>query len=225
MSYQPLLKICGVTNTYDAQLVSSSGADFCGIVVDVDFSERSLSPWQAKEVASASNIPVVILLGDPEVETAEEIISEIKPYAVQLLWRESPELVRTLKSRLSCRIWKTIHLPITPDQALPEKYVEAGADALVVDSMDTSEGFVRFGGTGKVADWKAAAALVEKISIPIFLAGGINPENIDKALIQVHPFGIDLCSGVEASKGKKDPDKVRTLVDNLNTAIKKMERT
>ena len=60
MSYQPRLKICGITNIDDAQLVGSSGADYLGILVNVSFSERSLSLEQARKVASASTIPVVI---------------------------------------------------------------------------------------------------------------------------------------------------------------------
>ena len=62
MGNRPRLKICGVTNTADARLVAASGADYCGILVSVGFSERSLSLPQAREVASASAAPVVILL-------------------------------------------------------------------------------------------------------------------------------------------------------------------
>jgi phosphoribosylanthranilate isomerase len=222
--YQPQLKICGVTNCEDAQLVSASGANYCGILVEVSFSERSLSLRVAREVALASKIPVVILLCDPKAEEVETVVQAIKPYAIQLLCREPPDLVKKLKNRVHCLIWKTIHLPLTLGQASPEDYVEAGVDALLVDSSDTSEGFLRLGGTGKVADWKAAANIVTKIPIPVFLAGGISPENIASALQEVHPFGVDLCSGVEAFKGKKDPQKIRTLIDNFNAATKRLEK-
>jgi phosphoribosylanthranilate isomerase len=213
-----------VTNIDDARLISASGADYCGILVDVGFSERSLSLFQARKVASASTIPVVVLFCDPEVKVAQEIVRQIKPYAVQLLCRESPELLKELKSRLPCHIWKTVHLPVAPGQASPEEYALAGAEALLVDSADTSEGFLRLGGTGKVADWKAATTLVNSVSIPVFLAGGISPDNVENALIQVRPFGIDLCSGVEISKGKKDTKKLCDLVDRFNAAIEEIER-
>lgn len=188
MAYQPRLKICGVTNVDDARLVSSSGADYCGILVEVSFSERSLSLAQARQVASASKIPVVILLCEPQAEMAERVDREIKPYALQLICREPPEFIESLKPRLRCEIWKTIHLPPVAGQASPERYVTSGADALLVDSVDTSERFERLGGTGKVADWKTAATIVSKSPAPVFLAGGINPDNVAKAILDTPPL-------------------------------------
>jgi phosphoribosylanthranilate isomerase len=224
MSYRPRLKICGVANVEDAKLIGTSGADYCGILVNVSVSERSLSLEQACRVAAASVIPVVILMCEPTVEEVEEAVREIGPSAVQLVCRESPELVRELKSRLGCDVWKTIHVPPVSGEASPDEYIKAGADAFLVDSSDTSEGFLRLGGTGKVADWDAAAGIVERVPIPVFLAGGIDPDNVRSAVLEVRPYGIDLAGGVEASKGKKDPDKVRELVDNFNAAVSEVAR-
>jgi len=218
------LKICGITNVRDAALIGKSGADYCGILVDVGFSERSLSLAQARKVASASGIPNVILLCDPEMSLVEQVISEINPYAIQFQCRESPEFIKAVKSRFRCRIWKTLHLPILAGQATPQEYEEAGADALHVDSLDTSEGFQRMGGTGKVADWKAARELVTTMKLPVILAGGINPANVERAVNEVQPSGIDLCSGVEESRGKKDPDKIDSLVKNFKNAVQALER-
>ena len=96
MSYQPRLKICGVTNASDARLVAASGADYCGIVVDVAVSDRSLSPSEAREVASACEVPVVVLLYDPQSSHVEHVVREVSPWAVQLLGSESPELIGAL---------------------------------------------------------------------------------------------------------------------------------
>jgi phosphoribosylanthranilate isomerase len=216
------LKICGVTNTDDACLVSASGADYCGILIDVGFSERTLTLETGKHVAQAASIPVVILLCDPDINLARSVALEIRPHALQLLGRETPSFVKELKSRCSCQVWKTIHLAGISGQASPGEYVEAGADVLLVDSADASDGKLRFGGTGKVGDWKAAADLIKRVSIPVFLAGGIGPDNVEAALLEVRPFGIDLCSGVESSRGKKDPEKVKALLHNFNAALEKM---
>ena len=70
VSYLPRLKICGVANAEDARLVGLCGADYCGILVDVDFSERSLSLDEAQSVASASRAPTVVLLCEPELDAA-----------------------------------------------------------------------------------------------------------------------------------------------------------
>jgi phosphoribosylanthranilate isomerase len=210
--YQPRLKICGVTNATDARLVAASGADYCGIVVEVDVSDRSLSPSEAREVASACEVPVVVLLYDPQASQLERVVREVSPSAVQLLGSEPPELIGKLAPRLGCEIWKTLHLSGIPGQAPLEEYADAGVEVFLVDSCDVTDGVLRPGGTGKLADWDGAAELVERSARPVFLAGGIDPANVASALARVRPYGIDLCSGVEASRGKMDPEKLRRLV-------------
>ena len=66
--------------------------------------------------------------------------------------------------------------------------------------------------------------MIRKTSLPIFLAGGIGPHNVERALCKVRPFGIDLCSGVESIKGKKDSEKVSTLVKNFQKATMAIQR-
>ncbi|MCY4082979.1 MAG: phosphoribosylanthranilate isomerase [Caldilineaceae bacterium] len=212
-----VLKLCGTTSAVDARL--GRGADFCGILIGVEWSERSLTLEEAREVARASRVKNVILLCNPSAEFASEVATALHPHALQLLCHEEPSLVKELKSSLSCEIWKAVHLTGLDGQATPEEYVEAGADALVIDSVDSSEGFERLGGTGKVGDWAAVAALKEEIDIPIFLAGGINPDNVADAVKTVQPHGIDLCSGVEARRGRRDPDKVTALMLRFRKAV------
>ena len=217
-----VLKLCGTTSAEDARL--GSGADFCGILVGVEWSERSLSMEEAAEVARASGVRNVILLCNPSAAFAKEVASVLRPHALQLLSHEPPELVAELKRELPCKIWKTVHLPILDGQATPEKYVDAGADALLVDSVDVSQGIQRLGGTGKVGDWAAAVELKEKTDIPIFLAGGIGPDNVADAVRCVQPYGIDLCSGVESRRGKRDPEKVKELLRNFRKAVAEPNR-
>ena len=97
MSAGMILKICGTTNVRDAELIGKSGADYCGILVELDFSERSLSLEEAGKVALASGIPNVILLCDPEMELVEQVITEINPYAIQFQCRETPEFIKDVK--------------------------------------------------------------------------------------------------------------------------------
>ena len=219
MSLRPKLKICGVTNAADMQLINGSGADYVGILVEVGYSERSISLLKAREIASASTTPVVILLCNPTQDTARDVDRQINPAAMQLLCLETPDFISDLKPIVSCQIWKSLHLPAPDGQSRPELYADAGADALLIDSIDTSEGFMRMGGTGNTVNWSRAADLVRSLTLPVFLSGGINPGNVANALRLVKPFGIDLCSGVEMAKGKKDPDKLRNLVDQFEQAV------
>jgi phosphoribosylanthranilate isomerase len=224
VNHGPELKICGITNAEDARLVGSIGADYCGMLVEVGFSERSLSLPRAREIAEEClETRVVILLCDPEVPLVQEVARSIRPYAIQFLCGESPDFIMDMKRRLSCRVWKSVHLPVGHGQACPEDYITAGVDALLIDTVDTTEGFVRMGGTGKVADWAVATSVVESVSVPVFLGGGIDPENVADGLLQVRPHGIDLCSGVEKRKGKKDAAKLRRLVAGFRAAVARME--
>ena len=214
------LKICGVTNAEDARLVKASGADYCGIPVNIGFSERSLTLAQAGVVAQAARMRVVLLLCNPDFDFAVDVVRAIKPHAVQLLCQESPDVLSDLKASLGCAVWKSIHLPAVEGQSEPADYVEAGADALLVDRADAGEGFLRMGGTGKTVSWDAAAAIVEGAEVPVFVGGGIGPDNVADALRLTGAYGIDLCSGVEARKGKKDPASVRRLVSEFRRAAR-----
>ncbi len=216
-----VLKLCGTTRAIDARM--TGGADFCGILVGVEWSERSLTLEEAFEVAQASEVRNVILLCNPSSDFAVEVAERLRPHALQLLCQEPPGLVTELKGILDCEIWKTVHLPAVEDQATPEEYAYAGADALLVDSVDASEGFQRLGGTGKLGDWAAAMELKDKITVPLFLAGGIGPDNIVDAVQSVRPDGIDLCSGVEARRGIRDRSKVDLLLRRFRDAVEQYD--
>jgi phosphoribosylanthranilate isomerase len=216
---RPKLKICGITNVADMRLVNRSGADYAGILAGVEYSERNLSLEQARMVAAESALPVVVLLCDPEPAYVVEVVKRVEPTAIQLLCLEPPAMVSNLKKMVGCEIWKSVHMPVQVGQFAPEMYVKAGADVILIDSVDTSEGFVRFGGTGATVDWWRAADLVDNLEVPVFLSGGINPANIEQALREVKPYGVDLCSGVEAEKGKKDPVKLTNLVERFRASV------
>lgn len=216
-----VLKLCGTTSAGDARM--AKGADFCGILIGVEWSERSLSLEEAVDVAKATEANLVILLCNPSKELAVEVVERLRPFALQLLCHESPAEVSELKSVLNCKIWKTVHLPATKGQATPEDYARAGADALLVDSVDASEGFQRLGGTGKLGDWAAARELKEKVEVPVFLAGGIGPDNIVDAVLKVRPDGIDLCSGVESRRGIRDKKKVDLLLRRFRSVVKEAD--
>ena len=102
-----------------------------------------------------------------------------------------------------------------------ESYITAGADAILFDSVESSGDKVRFGGTGKVSNWNVAEKLIQACTIPAFLSGGIQPENVRLAIEKVRPDGIDLCSGVESKKGKRDREKVIELMQNLQLVSSK----
>ncbi|MDE0554154.1 MAG: phosphoribosylanthranilate isomerase [Candidatus Poribacteria bacterium] len=220
------VKICGITSIHDARLAADAGANYVGVLVDVAVSERTRSTAQASEIAKASPIPTVLLLYNRTTSDIQEIVSQVQPFAVQLLGQEAPQQVEVLKDAVACQLWKSVYLPAgSPENVdMPairsqmQAYQDAGADFLLFDSVDMSLEKPRYGGTGKTCDWNVAAELITESPLPVFFAGGIRPENVKAAIETIRPHGIDLCSGVEASKGVKDPHKLEKLMEQVNQA-------
>ena len=219
------VKICGTTSVTDARMAADAGADYSGVVVEVPFSERSVPINAAAEIARQTPILTVTLVFDRPTDWVKAAAAEIQPFAIQLLGHEPPTQVAALKESLSCEVWKSLFLPTENDPAADvkvistqiEAYINAGADALLLDTADFSDGHARFGGTGKRSDWHLSAQLIQACKVPAFLSGGIRPENVGAAIETVRPFGIDLCSGVEASKGVRDQQKLDRLMENART--------
>jgi phosphoribosylanthranilate isomerase len=220
------VKICGITSIHDARLAADAGADYIGVLVDVAISERTRTAAQAAEIASESPIPTVILLYNRSTSDIQEIVSQVQPFAVQLLGQESPQQVEKLTRTGACEFWKSVYLPAGSPKNVDipavreemQAYRDAGADFLLFDSVDMSLEKPRYGGTGKTCDWNVAAELITRSPLPVFFAGGIRPENVKAAIETMRPHGIDLCSGVEASKGVKDPLKLERLMEQIDQA-------
>lgn len=217
------VKICGITSIHDACLAADAGADYIGVLVDVAASERTMKTTQAVDIAKGSPIPTVLLLYNRTTSEIQDAVSHIQPYAVQLLGQETPEQVEELKHDATCQFWKSVYLPAgSPEDvdksavhAQMQAYQNAGADFLLFDTVDMSVDPPRYGGTGKRYDWGLAAELISESPSPVFLAGGIRPDNVKAAIENIQPYGIDLCSGVEASKGVKDKEKLEQLMEQV----------
>jgi len=224
-------KICGTTNLEDVRLSADEGADFFGVVVEVDFSPRSLTIDDAGPLFAAPPIPGVALVFKMKEERIETMIQALKPFAVQFLDPADISMLKRLKSaHPSVEIWQSIHLPQAGQEAdiadvkkAVHEYVDAGVDSLLFDTVAVSQGKKKFGGTGKTSDWNVVKKLMDTIQspVPVWLAGGINPGNVGDALDTLDPYGIDLCSGVEASLGKKDPHKVKSLMSTIKERSKR----
>lgn len=217
------VKICGTTTLHDAQMAAECGADYFGVVVEVDFSPRSLTIKEAEPLFENPPIDAVALVFNMKPERLHSLIETLHPYAVQFLHLEQPVFIKELKTQYpDLKLWQSIHLPETgkdvdlnPFRDSIQNYVAAGIDLLIFDTVAVMKGVTKYGGTGLVSDWDVVNELMDQIqtSVPIWLAGGINPDNTHQAIKTVQPDGVDLCSGVEAKPGTKDPDKVRRLIE------------
>ena len=213
------VKICGITNVDDALMVEALGADYIGVLLDVEESPRSVSYKTLKEIIKATKIPIVVLL-DKKEKDIEDIIKDLCPYAIQFLGDVTEENLLSLRSSVSCDLWLPLHLPpVDEDFSDFERLIKrlrifsnAGIATVVIDTKLTLKGKEIRGGTGKISNWDIAKRLVEKTEIPIFLAGGLNPDNIRDAIKVVNPYGVDVSSGVESICRKKDKEKVERII-------------
>ncbi|ACV11458.1 Phosphoribosylanthranilate isomerase [Halorhabdus utahensis DSM 12940] len=200
------VKVCGHTREADVRASVAAGADAVGVISGVPVeTPREVAPERAADLLDAVP-PLVsgVLVTMPEtVEEARELVAETQPDAVQVHGTLDPEEVEALTAEIS----QPILVALDHDAEL-DAYADA-ADGLVVDSLDEAGG----GGTGQTHDWDRTAEIVERLDVPILLAGGLTPENVAEAVETVRPFGVDTASGVERDGGVKDHDAVEQFVD------------
>ena len=210
------LKICGTTTLADAELAARAGADALGVIVNHAASPRHVETEAARLIADGVAAPVVAVSVNQSLEALERIAGALNPLALQLHGDEAPELVRELAARGHV-VWKVTSGDAAMLMRQARVYTDAGAAALLVDAREIGASGVVYGGTGQVADWNAARALVDD-GFRVILAGGLTPGNVARAIETVRPWGVDVVSGVEARKGAKNADAVRAFIDDARRA-------
>jgi phosphoribosylanthranilate isomerase len=217
---ETLVKIEGITNLDDALCVVKAGADAIGFVFAK--SPRQVRPAQVRAI-TAQLPPEFITVGIFVNASLDEVVScaittGIK--AIQLHGEETAEEAKELARQLSLgefdgqgwpRLTKAFRLRSEADLAQLDNY--DAAEAFLIDAY--VEG--KAGGTGEKADW-GLAVQAKEFGKPVVLAGGLNPENVRSAIMQVRPFGVDVSSGVEAAPGKKDVAKIKEFIRQVREA-------
>jgi phosphoribosylanthranilate isomerase len=195
------VKICANTNLRDALAAAEAGADALGFVFVT--SPRRITPSQAAEITSRlpHNVEKIGVIADESLASVREIVGSARLTGVQLHGHETPEYVRGLRAAApDLKIIKGLH----PSESADEYEV----DGVLLDS---GTGVTR-GGTGKAFDWQANVARVRAIRQPVIIAGGLTPENVRDAITIFRPFGVDVATGVEFSKGVKDLNKLVAFI-------------
>ncbi len=197
------IKICGITNAQDAQVAVEAGADALGFVF-YSKSPRCIEPPVAKRII-AQLPPFVLSVGvfvNQEQETIRHIYDECGLAFAQLHGDETS----TFCESLGRPVLRALRLQDRGSLlALAEYKGRMAVRGFVVDAFSSDT----YGGTGQTVDWTLAREVAK--SAPILLAGGLTPNNVQEAIQQVQPYGVDVSSGVEESPGKKDPAKIRAF--------------
>ena len=203
------IKICGVTESQDAEYAAVLGVDAIGLVF-YSKSPRAVSAKFLPEILKNLNgsVSVVALFVNPSKDEVNEVLDYGVVDLIQFHGNESEEFCSSFEKPYM----KAIHIT---DKILSLGAIERYSSAryLLLDTYDKEVP----GGTGKAFDWSIAKNIMLKTDRKIVLAGGLTPGNIDHAVKTVKPFGVDVSSGVELKPGKKDMAKLKIFVEEARS--------
>jgi phosphoribosylanthranilate isomerase len=206
------VKICGITNLRDAVQAIAAGADLLGFNFYAG-SPRYIAPAKARKIAHL--LPQRVSLVGVFVNESEPKMLEIAQAVgldyLQLHGDESPEMTKRLARTL--RVIKAVQARKSFRPAQLSRFKRASA--ILLDGFDGQHR----GGTGRTIDWDVARRA--RSYGRIVLAGGLKPENVAAAIRIAKPYAVDVCSGVESKSGKKDPAKMKALMNAVRTTRKK----
>lgn len=206
------IKICGITSVVDAAAVADLGADELGLNF-YPASPRYISPETALGIAES--IPRAVqrvgVFVNANLDDVVNIADVVGLDAIQLHGDETFDYLTELKRRSARFLIRALNLsssgpPLDLD-AIP-------ADAVLIDSPHDGA----YGGTGKVFDWELLGE-APAVSTPVYVAGGLGPDNVAAAVRRLRPFAVDACSRLEESKGKKDLAKVKEFIQEVRRAL------
>lgn len=198
------IKICGITCYNDARAAVEYGADMLGFVLYPQ-SKRAISMDDAARIAQqlpAHVRKVAVLVNEP-LTVVQQLIERHVFDVVQLHGDETPSYCNKISG---IKIFKAFRISNEKDLDVLKKY---RVDGYLLDAYQPD----MFGGTGSTFDWELARTATQLVS-PIILSGGLSPDNVAYAIACVHPWAVDVSSGVEKEPGKKDHAKVRQFILN-----------
>jgi len=207
------VKVCGITSYGDAALVLDQGVDAIGFNFYAH-SPRYIDPANARSIIRRIP-PFVTTVGLFVNVASHSRVSEMGRSAgvqvLQLHGDESPEYCRALAD------WPLIKALRIGERPVEEDLEAYQVRAFLLDAKDD----ILFGGTGKSFEWSAVHQ-IERLR-PIILAGGLRPDNVAAAIQIVHPYGVDVCSGVESRAGKKDAGKLIEFMKEVRNVSKSLD--
>ena len=202
-------KICGLTRVPDVQSAVNAGVDAIGFVF-YEPSPRYVSPLTAKDLSKyiPPYVQIVGLVVNATLKEIEQLLSIVPIDVLQFHGDESPQKCQLIADRFHKRWYKAIQ--VKPDLDVikeVEAFYQAGASAVLLDAWHPD----LKGGTGESFDWSK----FPKLNVPLILAGGLTPDNIQDAIKITQPFAVDVSGGVESSKGIKDQQLIEKFMQGV----------
>ena len=200
------IKICCMGSVAEMELAVAAGADAVGLVAQMPSGAGVIADDLAAEIARATPPPVAsfLLTQRADAEAIAEHLTGVRATALQLVRHLEPAEYPRLRRRLpGVKIVQVVHVEDGSALAIAKDYAVL-ADALLLDSGRPGAKVAELGGTGRTHDWTVSRRIVEAVAVPVFLAGGLNPDNVAAAIAAVRPYGVDVCSGLRGGDGSLD---------------------
>jgi phosphoribosylanthranilate isomerase len=205
------VKICGLVRPEDAGMAVAAGADYLGAILSPGFS-RSVDPALAASFPGRSDVPLVAVLVDEDLDAALRSARTAGASVIQLHGQEPPELLDALRREAPWHLWKAVHVRSPGDVTRAvEVYGEVAHGLLLEGWHETARG-----GAGAPFAWEEVAQVRGRLPehLALVVAGGLTPDNVERAVEVLAPHVVDVSSGVEARLGAKDPGAVQAFIRN-----------
>jgi phosphoribosylanthranilate isomerase len=212
----PKIKICCISSVEEARLAVRYGASALGLVSAMPSGPGPISEDLIAEIVLHIPSGIMSFLLTSRQDAASIVAQQRKTRVntLQLVDAVTEDAYASLREDLpGIRIVQVIHVR---DESSIDEAVSAAShvDMLLLDSGNPTSAVKELGGTGRTHDWKLSRRIVDAVNVPVFLAGGLNPENVREAIDKVRPYGVDICSGVRTD-GRLDEQKLRLFIDRV----------
>ena len=213
------IKICCIASIAEARLAVKYGASAVGLVSEMPSGPGVITEEIILQIAEVVP-PAVSTFLLTSKQNVDEIIMQhrrCKTNTIQICDRITSGTYMELKSALpGIKIVQVVH--IRNEESIQEAVVVSKyVDGILLDSGNQNIPVKELGGTGRTHNWMVSKQIVQSVNVPVFLAGGLNSENVADAIHLVKPFGVDICSGVRTN-GKLDEKKLRLFVEKVKIA-------
>jgi len=209
-------KVCCIQGVDEARLAIQYGASAIGLVAEMPSGPGVISERKIAEIARevSDEVNTFLLTSETDIQAIIEQHSRCRTRTIQIVDRLDKGTHEELRDALpGVNLVQVIH--VNDRQSVREAIETAPyVDALLLDSGNQALEVKKLGGTGETHDWSLSREIVDKTEVPVFLAGGLNADNVRDALKNVNPFGLDICSGLR-TRGKLDKTKLNAFVENL----------
>jgi phosphoribosylanthranilate isomerase len=214
------VKICCIGSEAEAELAIDAGADALGLVSAMPSGPGPIAEEAIESIIRAvgTRAATVLLTSRQDAVGIGAQLDRLRPTVVQLVDELTERDYKALRvSHPSVALMQVIHVRGT-DAVREAATVAPFVDALLLDSGNPTAAVKELGGTGRVHDWSVSHAICDAVQVPVFLAGGLRPDNVADALQRVRPFGVDICSGVR-TEGRLDRNKLRAFMHAARSSL------